>query len=104
MSSGVPDSSPESRGNARTARLLGQKAGPESVMAGVLVVALLLGLIGFAVHALWIASCIVMALGLGFATANRRRDRLDVINRRADQRDEQASAGPGDTRREQTSS
>ncbi|MGZ4507024.1 MAG: hypothetical protein ACXVX0_07200 [Blastococcus sp.] len=51
--------------------------------------ALLLGLIGFAVHALWIVSCIVMALGLGFAAANRRRDRIDAVNRLADQRDEQ---------------
>ncbi len=92
MSSGLPGSSPESRGKARTARLLGQKTGPESVMVGVLIVALLLGLIGFAVHALWIASCIVMALGLGFAAANRRRDSVDVVNRLADERDAQASA------------
>jgi hypothetical protein len=85
--------------------LLGQKTGPESVMVGVLIIALLLGLIGFAVHVLWVASCIVMALGLGFAAANRRRDRVDVVNRLADQRDVRAAAEPPeDTRREQTSS
>jgi shikimate 5-dehydrogenase len=31
-----------------------------------------------------------MALGLGFAAANRRRNRIDVVNRDADRRDEQA--------------
>lgn len=87
-------SSPESRGRARTARLLSQKTGPDAVMVGVLVIALLLGLIGLAVHVLWIVAIIVMALGLGFAGANRRRDRLDVANQRADRQDEQSSANP----------
>lgn len=43
---------------------------------------------------LWIVAIIVMALGLGFAAANRRRDRLDVVNQRADRQDEQSSANP----------
>ena len=106
MSTTSPSSSPESRGIARTARLLGQKTGPEAVMVGVLGVALLLGLIGFAVHPAWIASCIVMALGLGFGAANSRRDRIDVVNRLADTRDEQRRSAdrPEDAGREQTPS
>jgi len=59
-------------------------------MVGVLVAALLLGLVGLAIHALWIVAIIVMALGLGFAAANRRRDQIDVVNRVADRRDTQA--------------
>ena len=54
-------------------------------MVGVLSVALLLGLIGLALHPLWIVAIIVMALGLGFTVANSRRDRIDVLNQRADQ-------------------
>lgn len=80
----------ESRGDVRNARLLNQKKGPDAVMVGVLVAALLLGLVGLAVHVLWIVAIIVMALGLGFAAANRRRDRIDVVNRAADRDDEQA--------------
>ena len=97
-------SSEETRGRARTARLLSQKMGPDAVMVGVLVLALILGLIGLAVHVLWIVATIVMALGLGFAAANRRRDRLDVVNQRADRQDEQSAASsnedsePGPTR------
>jgi hypothetical protein len=73
-------------------------------MVGVLIIALLLGLIGLAVHVLWIVAIIVMALGLGFAFANRRRDRLDAVNQRADRQDEQSAAsqtedsGPDPTR------
>jgi hypothetical protein len=36
------------------------------VMVGVLSDALVLGLIGLAVHVLWVVAIIVMALGLGF--------------------------------------
>lgn len=71
--------------NERLGRLLGQKKGPDAVMVGVLSVALLLGLIGLALHPVWIVSIIVMALGLGFTVANSRRDRIDVLNQRADQ-------------------
>jgi hypothetical protein len=74
----------QSRLNERFARVLRQKKGPDAVMVGVLCVALVLGLVGLAVHVLWIAAIIVMALGLGFALANRRRDRIDVVNRLAD--------------------
>jgi cytochrome c-type biogenesis protein CcmH/NrfF len=63
-------------------------------LVGVLVLALLLGLIGLAVHVLWIVAIIVMALGLGFAAANRRRDRLDAVNTQADRQDEQSATRP----------
>lgn len=81
----TPGPSSESRLNERLGRLLGQKKGPDAVMVGVLSVALLLGLIGLALHPVWIVAIIVMALGLGFTVANSRRDRIDVLNQRADQ-------------------
>ena len=75
----------QSRLNERLARVLSQKKGPDAVMVSVLSVALLLGLIGLALHPVWIVAIIVMALGLGFTVANSRRDRIDVLNQRADQ-------------------
>jgi hypothetical protein len=57
-------------------------------MTGVLSVALLCGLLGFALHFLWVVAIIVMALGLGFTVANSRRDRIDVVNQRAERRSE----------------
>jgi uncharacterized membrane protein len=83
-------SSFQSRGDERNERLLDQKNGPDAVIVGVLVAALILGLVGLAVHVLWIVAIIVMALGLGFAAANSRRDRMDVVNRAADRADERA--------------
>ncbi|MEY9913627.1 hypothetical protein ABIA35_009900 [Catenulispora sp. MAP12-49] len=68
----------------RLRRLLGQKRGPDAVMLTALSVALLCGLIGFAVHFMWIFAVIVMALALGFVIADSRRNRIDI----ADQRDE----------------
>jgi hypothetical protein len=76
----------ESRSNERQARLLSQKKGPAAVMTGVLSVALVCGLLGFALHFLWVVAIIVMALGLGFTLANSRRDRIDVVNQRAERR------------------
>jgi type III secretory pathway component EscV len=84
--------------NDRFARLLSQKKGPDAVMTGVLAVALLFGLVGFALHFLWVVAIIVMALGLGFTVANSRRDRVDVVNQRADVRseaDDRAQSGTG---------
>jgi hypothetical protein len=43
------------------------------VMVAILSVALLAGLVGFAVHVLWIAAIVV--LGLGYVVANARQDR-----------------------------
>jgi hypothetical protein len=76
----------EPRLNDRLARLLSQKKGPDAVMTGVLAVALLFGLVGFALHFLWVVAIIVIALGLGFTVANSRRDRIDVVNQRAEAR------------------
>jgi hypothetical protein len=74
----------DARVNERLARVLGQKRGPDAVITGVLCAALLFGLIGLAAHFLWIVAIIIMALGLGYTVANSRRDRIDVINQRAD--------------------
>ena len=84
MASTSPGSSPESRANERSSRLLRQKAGPDAVMVGVLVAALIFGLLGLAVRVLWIVSIIVMALGLGFIIADSRRDRIDIANQRTE--------------------
>ena len=54
------------------------------MIAGVLCAALVFGLIGLAVHFLWIVAIIIMALGLGYTVANSRRDRIDVINQQAE--------------------
>jgi uncharacterized membrane protein len=75
---------PSQSRNERLARVLSQKRGPDAVMVGVLSVALVFGLIGLAVHVLWVVSIVVMAIGLGFAVSNRRRDRIDVENQHAE--------------------
>jgi len=82
-----PRSGSESRRNERLARLLLEKKGPDAVMLVVLAVALFFGLIGLAVHFLWIVAIIVMALGLGFAVADSRRNRIDAANERAERAD-----------------
>jgi Flp pilus assembly protein TadB len=66
----------------RISLLLGQRTSLSQVMLVVLSAALILGLIGFAVHALWVVAIIVMALGLGYTAANSRRDRTDAVNQR----------------------
>ena len=66
----------------RISLLLGQRTSLSQVMLVVLSVALILGLIGFVVHALWVVAIIVIALGLGYTAANSRRDRTDAVNQR----------------------
>jgi len=61
--------------------LLGQRRVSDVVMVAILLVALLAGLIGFAVHVLWIVAIVVLALGLGYVVANARQDRRDAIDR-----------------------
>jgi len=51
---------------------------------GVLSVALVLGLVGLALHVLWVVAIIGMALGLGFALANRRRTASTFVNQSAE--------------------
>ena len=74
----------DSRLNERLGRLLRQRKGPDAVMIGVLAAALFCGLVGFAVHFLWIVAVLVMALGLGFILADSRRDRIDLANQHSD--------------------
>ncbi len=52
------------------------------LLLGVLCLAFLLGLIGLALHPLWVVAIIVMAAGIGFTVANSRLDRIDLVNRR----------------------
>jgi Flp pilus assembly protein TadB len=66
----------------RISLLLGQRTSLSQVMLVVLSAALIFGLIGFAVHALWVVAVIVIALGLGYIAANSRRDRTDAVNQR----------------------
>ena len=66
----------------RISLLLGQRTSLSQVMLVVLSAALIFGLIGFAVHALWVVAVIVIALGLGYISANSRRDRTDAVNQR----------------------
>ena len=66
----------------RISLLLGQRTSLSQVMLVVLSAALILGLIGFAVHVLWVVAVIVIALGLGYTAANSRRDRTDAVNQR----------------------
>jgi len=74
----------ESRMNERLGRMVRQRKGPDTLMLCVLSVALLFGLIGFAVHAMWIVAVIVLALGLGFIIADSRRNRIDAANQRSE--------------------
>jgi Flp pilus assembly protein TadB len=66
----------------RISLLLGQRTSLSQVMLVVLSAALILGLIGFAVHVLWVVTVIVIALGLGYTAANSRRDHTDAVNQR----------------------
>jgi hypothetical protein len=50
--------------------LLGQCRVSDVVMVAVLSVAFLAGLVGFAIHVLWIVAIVVLALGLGNVVAN----------------------------------
>jgi hypothetical protein len=84
LSAGSPGLPGEARLDERLGRVLRQKRGPDAVIVGVLCAALLFGLIGLAAHFLWIVAIIIMALGLGYTVANSRRDRVDVINQRAE--------------------
>ena len=71
--------------------MLSQKKGPDLVMVTVLSVALFL-VCRLALHVLWVVAIIVMALGLGFTFANSRRNRIDVVNQRAEERSGSSSA------------
>jgi Flp pilus assembly protein TadB len=74
----MPVRSSETR---RIHSLLGQRRVSDVVMVAILSVALLAGLVGFAVHVLWIAAIVVLALGLGYVVTNARQDRREAIDR-----------------------
>ena len=74
----MPARPPESR---RITSLLGQRRVSGFAMVVVLSAALLFGLVGFAVHILWIVAIVVLALGLGFVVANVRQNRREAIDR-----------------------
>lgn len=78
---------PEYRLNERLGRLLRRRKGPDALMLGVLSVALFCGLVGFAVHFLWVVAILVMALGLGFTIADSRRNRIDLADQRSEKPD-----------------
>jgi Flp pilus assembly protein TadB len=77
----------------RISLLLGQRTSLSQVMLVVLSAALILGLIGFAAHILWVVTVILIALGLGYTAANSRRDRTEAVNQR--QEDELDTARRG---------
>ena len=74
----MPIRSSETR---RIHSLLGQRRVSDVVMVTTLSVALLAGLIGFAVHVLWVVAIVALALGLGYVVANARQDRREAIDR-----------------------
>jgi hypothetical protein len=75
MSVKLPPTRSKSQFYDGLASSLNSSKAPNNLIVGVLSVALFLGLIGFALHVLWVVAIIVMALGLGFTVANSRRDR-----------------------------
>lgn len=77
--------------------MLGQRRVSDVVMVIILSVALLAGMVGFAVHVVWIVAIVVLALGLGYVVANSRQDRREAIDRhREDQ--ERPGDSPGESK------
>jgi len=77
----MPVRSTESR---RVHSLLGQRRVADVVMVIILSVAFLAGLVGFAIHVVWVVAIVVLALGLGYAVSNARQDRREAIDRHRD--------------------
>ena len=67
-----------SQDSRRISSLLADRRVSGVAMLVVLSVGLLAGLVGFAIHTLWVVSVIALALGLGYVVANVRHDRGDV--------------------------
>jgi hypothetical protein len=83
----MPIRSSETR---RIHSLLGQRRVSDVVMVTTLSVALLAGLIGFAVHVLWVVAIVALALGLGYVVANARQDRREAIDRHQENEEQAA--------------
>jgi general stress protein CsbA len=73
--------SPETR---RISSLLGQRRVSDVVMVVVMAVALVAGVVGFAIHVVWVVAVVVLALGLGYVVANARQDRREALDRRGE--------------------
>jgi len=71
-----------SRESRRISSLIRERMVSGVAMVAVLSVALLCGLVGFALHVFWVVSVVVLALGLGYVVANTRQDRREVTDRR----------------------
>ena len=80
LEEGLALMSVKSTESRRISSLLGQRRVSGTVMVAVLTAALLFGLIGFALHTLWIVVIVVLALGLGYVVANARQDRREAID------------------------
>ena len=83
----MPVRSSETR---RIHSLLGQRRVSDVVMVIILSVAFLAGLVGFALHVLWIVAIVVLALGLGYVIANARQDRREAIDRHQEEEERTA--------------
>jgi Flp pilus assembly protein TadB len=66
----------------RISLLLGHRTDLGRMMQVILAAALVFGLIGFAVHLMWVVAVVIIAVGLGYVAANSRRDRSDAVNQR----------------------
>ena len=51
-------------------------------MMMVLAIALIAGLVGFAIHMAWVVAVVTLALGLGYVIANSRKERVETLARR----------------------
>jgi hypothetical protein len=68
----------------RISSLLSERRVSGAAMMAVLSVALLCGLIGLAVHVLWVVAIVVLALGLGYVVANALEGHRESIDRRSE--------------------
>jgi hypothetical protein len=66
----------------RIASLIVERRVSGAAMVAVLGTALFFGLIGFALHVLWVVAVVVIALGLGYVLANGRQERMEALHRR----------------------
>jgi Flp pilus assembly protein TadB len=73
-----------SQESRRNSSLLVERRASGVVMIVVLAIAFVSGLVGFAIHTVWVVAVVTMALGLGYEVANSRKERVETLARRAD--------------------